>query len=279
MVPYMISGNGNITLVLHGKQYFIVQEDSAYDRVRQALADRATEDELLILVDKEKEVSDYVSETGIVVKNGCIFYQEEEVHNTLTDRILAFIGEGLPVEPLMRFLVKLMNNASYSARQELFDFLEHKNLPITEDGDFLAYKAVNTSYHDKWSNKVDNSIGSIVSMRRFGVDDDRNNGCSSGLHAGTIEYVQSYGCFHDGEGSDKCVIVKIDPSDVVSVPLCSDCQKLRTCSYKVLRDYEGTMENNLYTDDGDVWEDDSIADEYFEDDTQSSYQSLKPSWN
>ena len=119
MVPYMISGEGNITLVLNGEQFFIVKEDSAYDKVKQGLIDEATEEELLVLVDKAKEVSDYISDTGIKIKGGCIFYQEEEVHNTLTERILMFMKDGLPVEPLMKFLVKLMENPSYSLPTEL----------------------------------------------------------------------------------------------------------------------------------------------------------------
>ena len=261
MVPYMISGDGNITLVLNGEQFFIVKEDSSYDKVRQALSDNASAEELLLLVDKAKEVADYVHSTDIQIKNGCVFYDGEEVHNTLTDRILTFMKEGLPVKPLVNFLEKLMQNPSYSARQELFDFLEHKHLPVTEDGDFLAYKAVNSTYMDKYTGKVGNSIGSSVEMVRWNVDDDRGHGCASGLHAGTLEYVQSYGCFHDGDGADKCIIVKINPTDVVSVPTDSGCQKLRTCKYLVLRDYEGKMEYNLYTDDGDEWDEDFDPDE------------------
>ena len=251
MVPYMISGSGNIILVLNGEQFFIVKEDSAYDKVRQALIDNANADELLLLVDKAKEVADYVHSTSIQINNGCVFYEGEEVHNTLTERILTFMKEGLPVSPLVNFLEKLMQNPSYSARQELFDFLEHQSLPITEDGDFLAYKAVNSKYTDKYTGKIGNAIGLSVEMGRCGVDDDRGHGCSSGLHAGTLEYVQSYGSFYDGHDSDKCIIVKINPTDVVSVPTDSGCQKLRTCKYFVLRDYEGKMEHNLYTDDGD----------------------------
>ena len=261
----MISGDGNITLVLNGEQFFIVKEDSAYDKVRQALVDDASADELLLLVDKAKEVADYVHSTDIEVKNGCVFYDGEEVHNTLTDRILTFMKDGLPIKPLVNFLAKLMQNPSYSARQELFDFLEHKNLPVTEDGDFLAYKAVSSAYMDKYSNKVSNTIGTHVEMTRWNVDDDRQNGCAAGLHAGALDYVQSYGSFHDNENSDKCIIIKINPADVVSVPSDSNYQKLRTCKYFVLRNYEGKMKYNLYTDDGDEWSDDYDDDPVDED--------------
>ena len=274
MVPYMISGDGNITLVLNGEQFFVVKEDSSYDKVRQALSDNASAEELLVLVDKEQEVADYVHSTDIQIKNGCVFYDGEEVHNTLTDRIITFMKEGLPVTPLVNFLEKLMQNCSYSARQELFDFLEHKHLPITEDGDFLAYKAVNSEYMDKYTGKISNRVGSSVEMVRWGVDDDRGHGCASGLHAGTLEYVQSYGSFHEGDNTDKCIIIKINPTDVVSVPTDSGCQKLRTCKYLVLRDYEGKMEYNLYKDDGNEWDEwdddyDPMDDEGYEDDYYS----------
>ena len=275
----MISGNGNITLVLNGEQFFIVKEDSAYDKVLQALANDASADELLMLVDKVKEVSDYVHSTDIQIKNGCVFYNGEEVHNTLTERIIMFMKEGLPVEPLVNFLSKLMANSSYRARQELFDFLDHKDLPITEDGDFLAYKAVNYKYMDKYTGKVSNTIGSSVKMERHSVDDDRGHGCASGLHAGTLDYVQSYGAFSDENDSDKCIIIKINPSDVVSVPKDSYCQKLRTCCYTVLRDYQGKMENNLYTDEGDEWEEDYDPEDICEGDVSKKDQTINISRN
>tara|TARA_R110002020_G_scaffold192266_1_gene392406 strand:- start:60 stop:890 length:831 start_codon:yes stop_codon:yes gene_type:complete len=253
-VPYMISGDGNITLILFGEQYFINVEDSQHARVMDALRDNATEDELLTLVDKTTAIKDYTSESGLIeIKDGCVIYDGEEVHNSLTERILTFMGEGLPVEPLLNFMEKMMQNPSFGARRELFDFLEHKNLPLTEDGDFLAYKAVKHDYSDKWSGSYDNSIGTVAQMKRFSVDDDRNHSCSAGLHAGTLEYVQSYGCFHDSPESDKVIIVKISPENVVSVPTDCNCQKLRTCEYTVVRDYEGVMEYNLYTDDGEEW--------------------------
>ena len=254
MIPHMISGDGNITIVLKGEQFYINTDDPTYESVLQALKDGATEDEMFVLIDKVSTVKQYTLGSDIEVKDGCIFFQGEAVHNTVTERILKFLEEGLPVTPLVNFLVKLMENPSYSSRNQLYDFLENKNLPITEDGDFLAYKAVTSSYLDKHSHTLSNQIGETLSMARWGVDDERDHGCSSGLHAGALEYVQSYGCFSDREDSDKCIIVKINPAHVVSVPKDSYCQKLRTCEYQVLKDYEGEMEHNLYTDEGDEWD-------------------------
>ena len=56
--------------------------------------------------------------------------------------------------------------------------------------------------------------------------------------------------------TDRCIIVKINPEDVVSVPLDCECQKLRTTSYEVVKLYEGEMEYNLATDEGLEWEED-----------------------
>jgi hypothetical protein len=273
MVAYLISDEGNISLVLKGKQYFVNSTDDVHEKIMDALREGKSEDEIFNVLDRVTAVQNYLEDSEVKVVDGVVSYQGEEVHNTLTERILKFMRYELPVQPLINFLKKLMENPSFSARQELFDFLSHRSLPITEDGDFLAYKAVSHDYKDKWRGVLDNSVGSTVTMKRFGVDDDRNHGCSAGLHAGTLDYVQSYGCFReDEEGnhdphSDKCIIVKINPTNVVSVPLCSDFQKLRTCEYTVLKDYEGEMEYHLYMDDGDEWDDD--LDDDWDDDQES----------
>jgi hypothetical protein len=100
-------------------------------------------------------------------------------------------------------------------------------------------------------------------MTRSKVDDDRGRGCSNGLHAGALNYVAGYGSLESG---DKIVIVKINPADVVSVP--SDCnyEKLRTCRYEVVGEYQGELLKPLYSsvfteDDYDDDEED-LNDDY-----------------
>ena len=141
------------------------------------------------------------------------------------------------------------------SQKELYDFLEHEHLPITEDGHFLAYKAVRSDYKDKYRGVFDNSVGQICEMTRSKVDDDRGRGCSNGLHAGALNYVAGYGSV---EANDKIVIVKINPADVVSVP--SDCnfEKLRTCRYEVVGEYQGELLKPLYSS---VFSEDDYEDE------------------
>jgi hypothetical protein len=99
-------------------------------------------------------------------------------------------------------------------------------------------------------------------MQRAKVDDDRARGCSDGLHAGALNYVAGYGSLENG---DKIVIVKINPKDVVSVPSDCNCEKLRTCQYEVVGEYEGELLKPLYKanfseDDYEDDEDDYLND-------------------
>ena len=100
-------------------------------------------------------------------------------------------------------------------------------------------------------------------MTRSKVDDDRDRGCSNGLHAGALNYVAGYGSV---EANDKIVIVKINPADVVSVP--SDCnyEKLRTCRYEVVGEYQGELLKPLYSSVFSEYEDDYDGEDDYDDD-------------
>jgi len=255
MVAYMITGEGNITVVLNAQQFNVPKGDSKYEAVLTAIKEGKTEDELLDIVDTAKKVKDFFFDDDVKVQDGEVLYKGEAVHNTLTERIVTFMKEGLPCLPLVNFLKKLMENPSFRAQNELFDFLNHKSLPITEDGDFLAYKAVKNDFYDKYSGKVLNTVGEFVEVPRSKVDDNREVGCSQGLHAGTLEYVNGYGKFtEDKETTDRCLIVKIHPADVVSVPTDCNYQKLRTCKYLVVKEFEGELTRSLYTNEANDYE-------------------------
>ena len=248
-VPFMKSGD-KLSILANGKWYQITSEHPKYSEVLEAL--HGTEDEIVKLIDMESGVREYFN-GSIEVIGGSVKYQGEVVDTTLTKRILQFMREGLPFEPLVKFFENMMLNPSYRARQELYDFLENKSLPITEDGCFLAYKAVNSNYMDKWSGSLDNNVGQVVEVNRGTVDDNREVGCSRGLHCGALDYVRDYGSEHNG---DHIMIVKVSPADAVSVPSDSKFMKLRTCRYEVVAETEWTDElrNPLYSSEGSDYE-------------------------
>jgi hypothetical protein len=266
-VPFMWV-DGNLTLILNNKAYQIIPDHINYKLILDALP-TATNDELLELVDLEKAISNF-SDGLVEIKNGKVFFDGEEVHGSISKRILEFMSKGLPFQPLVNFLNNLMENPSMQSQKELYDFLEHELLPITEDGCFLAYKAVRSDYMDKYAGKFDNHVGNVCEMNRAKVDDNRSVGCSQGLHAGALNYVANYGCADSG---DHIMIVKINPKDVVSVP--SDCnhEKLRTCRYEVVGEYQGELLKPLYKSDFN-------EDSYYDEDEDELYDEYDDDyWN
>ena len=241
VVPFMWV-DGNLTLVLNNRTYQVLPDHINYKMILEALP-TATADELLNIVDVEKAVATF-SDGLVEIKNGQVTYEGEIVHGSISKRILEFMSKGLPFQPLVNFLNNLMENPSMQSQKELYDFLEHEHLPITEDGHFLAYKAVRNDFMDKYRGVFDNSVGKICKMQRAKVDDDRARGCSDGLHAGALNYVAGYGSVESG---DRIVIVKINPRDVVSVPSDCNCEKLRTCQYEVVGEYQGELLKPLYS--------------------------------
>lgn len=275
-VPFMWV-DGDLTLVLNNKTYQVLPDHINYKMILEALP-TATSDELLEIVDVEKAVTTF-SDGLVEIKNGQVTYEGEVVHGSISKRILEFMGKGLPFQPLVNFLNNLMENPSMQSQKELYDFLEHENLPITEDGYFLAYKAVRSDYKDKYRGVFDNRVGNVCKMQRAKVDDNRARGCSDGLHAGALNYVASYGSIDSG---DHIMIVKINPKNVVSVPSDCNCEKLRTCEYEVISEYQGELLKPLYSatltedeyTDYEEDEDYDIRDDYWDqfDDDEDDYE-------
>lgn len=239
MIPYILTDN-SLTVVIDGKAHTMANTHPSFLLAQEAL--KAEDyDKLQNLFDVSKAVGEYLDEAaGIEVKDGAVYYDGEIIHNIVVDKILDFMRKNLPYQPLVKFLGKLMNNPSHRAVDELYSFLEHKSMPLTPEGNFLAYKGVKSDFTDFYSGKFDNSVGSVLEMRRGGVCDDARHGCSAGFHAGSYNYAKGY-----ASGGGHLVVVEIDPSDVVSVPYDCECQKLRTSKYKVVSVYETIEEEPL----------------------------------
>jgi hypothetical protein len=157
----------------------------------------------------------------------------------------------------VNFWKNLLNNPSKTSIDELIDFLEYKELPITSDGCFLAYKGLRDDYfsvHGNTSTKVlqgtvdasghiFNGIGEVIEVRRNQVCDNRDHHCSYGLHVGSLNYAQGF--------AGKLVVVKVNPADVVSVPNDCNCQKCRVCKYEVVADFKAEIKSSVTDEDGD----------------------------
>ena len=233
--------SGYITVFIEGKQYTIRASDQSFPRAVEAYKVNDMEALLNIMSPALMIQKLYAKYENIEVKDGNVFVYGEPITSVVATRILTFLAEGIDCVPIFKFITRLQNNPSKRAVDELYTFLEHENLPITSSGTFVAYKAIRNNFFDKYSGSFDNSVGNVVEMPRNKVDDNKDVGCSKGLHAGTLEYASGYAC-----DNDKLVLVEIDPADVVSIPTDCEFQKLRTCKYKVVAEYERPLTEAVY---------------------------------
>jgi hypothetical protein len=176
-----------------------------------------------------------VSEGRVQIGTGAVYFDGLEVKGVITERLVSLLQEGHDVRPLARFLDRVSQNPNITARDEIYLFMESGNMPLTEDGCFLAFKKVGHDYASghlaPGGVKVYNRIGDVVSMPREHVDTDRYNTCSRGLHFCSWQYLPEFGVDYR---SDRVVIVKIAPEDVVSIPSDYNNSKGRTWRYVVV---------------------------------------------
>jgi len=236
MTPFILKANSLSLFPVGASPIIIDREHVNFQAVVDAIKDNDF-DRAIELASVTNFINS-VSGGHVNVNDDGVFYKGERITGYLATKLMTFFQHGLPVEHYCLFLSNLMSNPSMVSRNELFLFLEAADLPITEDGCFLAYKAVRGDFMDKHSGKFNNSPGVTHMMPRADVDDDRNRTCSYGFHAAAYQYAKG---FLGGSG-DKMVAVKINPRDVVSVPSDYNNQKLRTCNYTVMFEIPGAFD-------------------------------------
>lgn len=280
-VAYLVTMD-NITISNNGRTHIVGRQYSQFQSVMDALKAGDFE-KAFDLADRATALTKQ-SNGAFEVKDGVVFRNGLPIHNVVTERIIQFQEQGLPFDPLVKFLENLLQNPSARSVTELYTFLENKFMPITEDGCFLAYKAVQNNYlsitsgstevrvstdgGQTWTTvtgNVPNNVGNILEVDRNQVDDDAQRTCSFGLHAGALEYANTF-----GGSNSRQVIVKINPKDAVSVPADHDAQKLRASRYEVIADLETAISNPLVNSEGGVFQPtfdfNNTEDEFDEDD-------------
>lgn len=114
---------------------------------------------------------------------------------------------------------------------DLMDFLQHSCLPITIDGDILAYKRLSRfaegNLFDTHTNSVPQKVGTYVCVPDGYVDDRRNVSCSQGLHIGNRDYVRGF-------VGNTVVVALVKPEDVITVPTDYSSGKVRAKGYQIV---------------------------------------------
>ncbi len=236
---------GGIHMVINGKPVTVAKSDKYFSEVVEALKRKATGEEILDILEAEKRKMEQAVEVapGIEMKGGQLYYQGEPVAGVLGERMLQMVEEGFDLTPMVAFLKNLMDNPAKRVVDHLYAFLDHGKNPITDDGCFLAYKAVREDFKDIHSGNFDNSVGQVLSMPRNRVDEDPNNTCSYGFHVCSFDYLP-----HFANANGHVMVCKVNPADVVAIPRDYNNTKMRVCRYEVIaefEDYYGKKQDSL----------------------------------
>lgn len=290
-----------LTLFLNGVLHTIPSDSPNFKNVWNAVKSNdedAVEASLNVVEAIEKGFETVVGK-GVKVTEDGVYFNGKRMHNCLSDKIMEFMAEGIPFTPIVLLLENFTNNQLIKLASnpevlvmmnkrpdqadevideltdDFFSFLNHRNMPITEDGCFLAYKTLDGNYWSKHGNKktiltkgktndqgqIYNAPGEEIECERGQVDPSRVHECSYGLHVGCLEYSGPNGWYHSS--SDKIVVVKVNPKDVIAVPPDHNRTKMRVCSYTVIQDYVSALNRPAYKNDSDLY---SQEAEYIDED-------------
>ena len=137
----------------------------------------------------------------------------------------------IPYTALLNFWKKLQKNPTHVGKDSMIRFLEHNNVPILPNGNFLAYKGVIKTdkpnvFHSVQDSSFLYKFGVVAELPRDQCTVDIGNCCGPGLHVGGFSHASGYG--------DTIIDIEVDPADVVSVPTAED-SKCRACKVLPVR--------------------------------------------
>jgi hypothetical protein len=224
-----------LSVVFNGRSYPMSKSQPTFKQMKAAL-EKGQWDKIPNLISLAAQVAEQ-SHGRVSVKADGVYYKGVKVENTIAAKISELIDHSKPVAHLLKFMDNLYQQPNVNTVNEIYQWLASGRFALTDDGCFLAYKKVDTDYMDFYTHTVDNHVGQIVTMARKAVDTNRHNTCSHGLHFCSKGYLPNYG---GGFSSGNCRImeVKINPADVVAIPVDYSYTKGRTWRYEVLREVQ-----------------------------------------
>jgi hypothetical protein len=260
---YIINQAG-IVLFLDNKPVKLEKGSSQYAKIIEAFDLPENQQEAAIRKALEK-TSERAEKNGFKISPEEVSYKGETLPKALAEKVRSIHREGLPLNLFEKFWQNIQDNPSSSSVRELYDFLAYKELPITDDGCFLAYKGLESDFWSISGNKdtkvvkgqiddrgrILNSVGAEIEVKRRDVDDNRDHHCSFGLHVGSLNYARGF-----ARGS--VVVVKVNPKDVVSVPTDYNCQKCRVSAYKVVSVFEQEIKAPVVDEDNEPVQNETV---------------------
>lgn len=201
------------------------EDDEEDDDVEQQAPEKATPKRAAAT--KTKKLDNLsISDNGQLLINGVTF------DNKISKKIADLFYGGYDIMGYYKLLKKIAANPEAVVKSGLLDFLAANDLPITTDGNFLAYKVTKANGLDHHSGTIKYEVGKFVSMPRDQVDESRGVCSGRGLYFASIGYYSHH--FSD-DGRSARFLVEVDPADVVSIPTSYSNSKGRCCNMKVVK--------------------------------------------
>jgi DNA-binding transcriptional regulator YiaG len=232
-VPYVLK-DSFVQVTVDGKPFLLNASHPTFAALVAALKARAW-GRVPKLVTLARSIA-HASHGNVTVVQGVISYKGKPVEGVLMKRILQLMQHGKPVKHMLAFMDQLYQNRSPEAKAEFFQWLQNNELPITDDGHFLAYKSVDANLRDQHTHTIDNSPGQVIMMARADADPNYRTQCSYGFHVCSKQY---------GLYGTRVLAVKVSPADVVA----AEGGKMRVTRYEVIKEL-GLKEKLEFKADG-----------------------------
>lgn len=165
-------------------------------------------------------------ETVVAVVGNKILPEAERLETLMSHAIKT--GHSAAMAALMARLADMKDERNHSVK-DVLKFLEKSDLPVTINGDIIAYKILRSKgddFVDCHSGQVLQNVGYIVCVKDEIINMSRHNECAAGLHIARRGYLGSFSGSH-------VFLCKIRPEDIMVVPH-GDPNKVRVRAYEIL---------------------------------------------
>lgn len=228
-----------ITVFVKGEAKYVRVADPNYAKVKSLLIGGEHEKVLPLLNIKEGILQ--MGGGDLTIVGNEVLYQGHPIAAYQAQKLMSMFRSGSKnIEPYKKMVIRLEANPSNRAKLEFPRFADYRELPIDEEGFVYAWKGIGEDQYSIMGNlntrvlkgkvntkgQIFNGVGEEIEVLRSDVDDNCNNTCSHGVHAGSRDYARDWGKI--------LTLVKFDPADVVSIPVDCSSQKMRLCRYWVM---------------------------------------------
>jgi hypothetical protein len=236
MVPYIISSD-SITIFLDGVQTF-PSTHILFKDIKNAVKS-GDEKKLKSVLTKK------INKNNLEIRENEVLYNGQPLNTVAVKRLFEMKKEGFDTKPLINFLKNCYKNPFPQVVEKLYEFLSTRDMPLTEDGCFIGYKYTNADYWDNYTGKTYQFIPNThVKANKIDLSfcDMSGEECSeNGIHVGNFQYSGGY---------NTVVYVKINPKDVLSVPVGSGAKKIRVWELDVLDRVDGKKDVSVVNNKG-----------------------------